>query len=171
MRDTTGQVTSRTVGYKRISSILPMQPNRLCIWSLVACGAMFVTWTTLDDMIVKKIDGFFSVLFVSVEADKSILKTIEIHTNRIELTNATHQMNRNDSRPKSIYWFAQNFNWFSRLPPFFFFSFCFKNVRNARQCTPFLKQRKEVSVTANRMNRIIWHTTTLILSAARCQSP
>lgn len=42
------------VGYRRMSSILPMKPNKVDIWSLVACGAMLdiCTILVLDFMVV-----------------------------------------------------------------------------------------------------------------------
>lgn len=174
MRDTTGHVTSRTVGYKRISSIFPMQPNKFCIWSLVACGAMFVTWTTLVDMIKNR--WIFSLTHSLAHSHsgysfrwKPQNPNFSKHskcTRRKRTMNETHQTDRHTVRNRSIHNSDDKLIGFSRFITRFR---CFRYVYHTRQCTPFLKQEKEVSVTANTSNRIIWHATTLIFRVARCR--
>ena len=41
-------LASLMLGYRRISSILPRKLKSVFIWSLVAWGAMLVTWITLE---------------------------------------------------------------------------------------------------------------------------
>lgn len=52
------------VGYRRISSIFPMLPNSVCIWSLVACGAILVTWITRGVLPPAIFDGLVGSLLI-----------------------------------------------------------------------------------------------------------
>lgn len=141
MRETTGQVTSRTVGYKRISSILPMHPKRFCIWSLVACGAMFVTWTTLVDIIKNRwifthslthtlsCLNFFLSLFHSLSFHwKPQIQFLE--RSIVEIEWWTGNIKRNDSPPGNVPTIRIKFYCILR------FSHSFSSLHIRLSCTP-----------------------------------
>ena len=60
-------LASLMVGYSRRSSILPRKLNSVTIWSLVAWGAMLVTWMTResDSMVTTVSCHSWLVIFVS----------------------------------------------------------------------------------------------------------
>lgn len=174
MRDTTGQVTSRTVGYKRISSILPMQPNRFCIWSLVACGAMFVTWTTLVDMFDAKSMNFSHTHSHSLKLFHYRFAGSRKHS--FQNIRNMHTMRSNDERDASNDSALRSHTFdsirFDISNGFYLFQhsifrWCFKYVYHTRQCTPFLKQEKEVSVGANEW----YNLTNDHIDCSCCQMP